>query len=606
MKSLRDKNREQMLFGEKCQQKQDVAERKELKLQDKLCQSDQLLQDNVDGHVRMELDNIEVDVNDDIVPDSEDIVIDEAGVSADSTMKSNQQDQKILKSLVQDKCYSIPNEEAGLTEIALGEAANRDNTKVSKVDPVIERGTQIRVGEEIDRHFAEEPYVEGFLSSLNQLDVLYKKCLTECVTTFALYPDNKRLANAKEEFPFFFKLFEETSPMTKGLCSASETRKKAVETEEDNAEFVPSFSLGLSQMPLKNLDIEMEGMLPGNLKIQMDKDEGKNGNTHVEGDTDRKEMVKGKSVECITERPRRGFVPAQVCRSPFVTRVVDVNAHKIGADEKDAWDWVMQNKRNKEEYLFEWNGRYCTKAHFQSLHDSKMVETTLIDTWSYILNENEILRSENSPLRLFLTTETTYGPLQLQYDPLSRYCAFDDHVDLALAMANEVHNKQYDVNDFDLFVFPIYTGAHHYLIAYDLRKPRCEILDNRVQTASIEETYGDLPEKLHDCFCQFLSCYDLPKYPQIQKLVPVVVSTAWQTSENHKDCGIFAMRHMETYMGNSFLWRSGLRTEKDNQKSVLNKLRYIYCHRLLTWSRNRRRNLAIKGMNKISKLRRNN
>ena len=67
---------------------------------------------------------------DDIVPDSEDIVIDEAGVSADSTMKSNQQDQKILKSLVQDKCYSIPNEEAGLTEIALGEAANRDNTKV--------------------------------------------------------------------------------------------------------------------------------------------------------------------------------------------------------------------------------------------------------------------------------------------------------------------------------------------------------------------------------------------------------------------------------------------------------------------------------------------
>ena len=49
----------------------------------------------------------------------------------------------------------------------------------------------------------------------------------------------------------------------------------------------------------------------------------------------------------------------------------------------------------------------CTKAHFQSLHDTKLVESSVIDAWTCMLNENEILRSDSSPLRLFLNTETT-------------------------------------------------------------------------------------------------------------------------------------------------------------------------------------------------------
>lgn len=47
----------------------------------------------------------------------------------------------------------------------------------------------------------------------------------------------------------------------------------------------------------------------------------------------------------------------------------------------------------------------CTKAHFQSLDYNKMVEGTVIDAWTCILNENEILRSDSSPMQLFLNTE---------------------------------------------------------------------------------------------------------------------------------------------------------------------------------------------------------
>lgn len=53
----------------------------------------------------------------------------------------------------------------------------------------------------------------------------------------------------------------------------------------------------------------------------------------------------------------------------------------------------------------------CTRGHFQSMQENTMIESTVIDTWSYMLNENEILRDDSSPLRLFMTSETTVSTL---------------------------------------------------------------------------------------------------------------------------------------------------------------------------------------------------
>ena len=59
-----------------------------------------------------------------------------------------------------------------------------------------------------------------------------------------------------------------------------------------------------------------------------------------------------------------------------------------------------------QDYIFEWKDRRCTKEHFDSLEKNKQVESTVIVTWTYMLNENEIFRAESSPLRMFLTSET--------------------------------------------------------------------------------------------------------------------------------------------------------------------------------------------------------
>jgi hypothetical protein len=57
----------------------------------------------------------------------------------------------------------------------------------------------------------------------------------------------------------------------------------------------------------------------------------------------------------------------------------------------------------------------------------------------------------------------------------------------------------------------------------------------------------------------------------------------WRTSENKIDCGIFAMRHMETYTGEA-TWDCAIVNESkdnDNQKTQLEELRQKYLTKIL-------------------------
>ena len=141
------------------------------------------------------------------------------------------------------------------------------------------------------------------------------------------------------------------------------------------------------------------------------------------------------------------------------------------------------------DYIFEWRERKCTKAHFQSLKENGQVESTVIDTWTSMLNENELLRADSSPLRMFLTSETIvslhsripiccqrsllfhknlmssvlmhmqYGPMLMNVAKgdvdarLNRYAAFDDNMEVVLQLVNEIHGRMFDVNDFEMVKF---------------------------------------------------------------------------------------------------------------------------------------------------------
>ena len=57
---------------------------------------------------------------------------------------------------------------------------------------------------------------------------------------------------------------------------------------------------------------------------------------------------------------------------------------------------------------------------------------------------------------------------------------------------------------------------------------------------------------------------------------------AWETDNRPNDCGIFAMRHMESYIGTTLIyWTSGLVNEGKKQVTQLVKLRRKYVSSLL-------------------------
>jgi len=70
-------------------------------------------------------------------------------------------------------------------------------------------------------------------------------------------------------------------------------------------------------------------------------------------------------------------------------------------------------------------------------------------------------------------------------------------------------------------------------------------------------------------------------HERLQKLKPTKLDLQWGTTNNFVDCGIFAMRHMETYFGKTKKWECGLSVESDDQHAELNDLRLKYLAKIL-------------------------
>ncbi|XP_074343179.1 uncharacterized protein LOC141681014 [Apium graveolens] len=148
------------------------------------------------------------------------------------------------------------------------EIVTRKNTDLMSglgIDMV--QNTQTRVELEIDKHYEEEPYMTSFENNLKEFVDVYERCLNNCEVSLALFPQNLRLAKLKKEYSQYFKMFEATSPIAKKLLVGNVVhdagKKSAI---LDNSDFVPSYSLGLSQLTPKNLLSDLKGI--GNSQLQ--------------------------------------------------------------------------------------------------------------------------------------------------------------------------------------------------------------------------------------------------------------------------------------------------------------------------------------------------
>ncbi|KAL4556702.1 hypothetical protein LXL04_034859 [Taraxacum kok-saghyz] len=138
----------------------------------------------------------------------------------------------------------------------------------------------------------------------------------------------------------------------------------------------------------------------------------------------------------------------------------------------------------------------------------------------------------------------------------------------------------------DIVFYPIISHDHFYLIVFNLQTCSCVIIDNVFSKDSFYVTYGNIPYDLDVLFKLYLNYVKHPKRSQMKHAQPVKFIMSWMTRSNYTDCGIFLMRHMETYKGEDIEdWDVNLKVEDldtDDQQVQLDDLRRKYVTKILT------------------------
>ena len=95
-----------------------------------------------------------------------------------------------------------------------------------------------------------------------------------------------------------------------------------------------------------------------------------------------------------------------------------------------------------------------------------------------------------------------------------------------------------------------------------------------------------------EALCNYMMVNEHPMTPKMVSKKPVRVQMEWRTSQNKIDCGVFTMRHMETFMSTyRRKWVTDFQKEGAAQQVQIDDLRYKYLSKILLSDANKNKNL---------------
>ncbi|KAK1368375.1 hypothetical protein POM88_034467 [Heracleum sosnowskyi] len=289
-------------------------------------------------------------------------------------------------------------------------------------------------------------------------------------------------------------------------------------------------------------------------------------------------------VDIVVTKPKREQKLGEFHKSPFLNRAIDFNKPKLSKAEEEVWIWINGKREKPMEEIFFWNNSICLKHQIQSLKIGEKIYTNVVDVFTTILNEEEMYRSPDSPHRFFCNTMTTMGTLTVtnhvrsdSMDKTMKFVRFCSNLDFVL------HRHNVNINDVDLIFFPIHYVEHFYVVCFNLKNIAVEIIDNNKIGEAATSIYDSVPESLKDNFVDYMAKFNERKSRQLRNARIVRLQMKWRTNGINKDCRVFSMNHMETYMGNSLRnWDYKFTSEEGNeQKKQLEKARQIYAAKII-------------------------
>ncbi|KAH9608181.1 hypothetical protein KSS87_014869 [Heliosperma pusillum] len=246
-------------------------------------------------------------------------------------------------------------------------------------------------------------------------------------------------------------------------------------------------------------------------------------------------------------RGKRVAFAAEVFRSPYLQRNISLLGD-LNQAEKKILDFILGDSYDGSEILFKSQSSTLTRSELKTVIEGDRVSSHVIHVWCEILNNNERLRSRDSPCRLFMS------------------------------FPKDINLDNVDVAGASLIFTPITDcSCPPFLFCFNLGNSKLQIIHPMKDTAV---TYADYIQPTKDLLISLLE----PK-------LPVVTSVSWMMPEvfipksslncDQIDNGLHLLRILETFKGSKNGYSIGLMNEIQLTRYALR-----VCHRIITCNEN--------------------
>ncbi|KAJ0923997.1 putative papain-like cysteine peptidase superfamily [Helianthus annuus] len=324
-----------------------------------------------------------------------------------------------------------------------------------------------------------------------------------------------------------------------------------------------------------------------------------------------------KQTEPIQARPIRAFHEKPRLRSN--PDDVEIDPKQSTALELSAWRWLFR-KRTKngllKQALFEMTesdpsiqvnpddacdnfpyvmfedmfGARVETIALQSLEIGSNVAGSVVDAWAHVLNGDPKFSIPGMPRRLFCVhTAVVDWMLSLETDPDGgRVSAFECGLKSSLAGRHHL----LDLRAFDMVFVTMLEGDHYYLVVFDLEAECMHLVDHLGDRGSgallrDDDSYimKSTPFKVKDIFVDYLKLVNHPKATAMQASLIMREDLPWSTTRRivapFVESGIFAMRHMEQFVGSRRSFFCGFSVHGARKKVQCNYLRKRYAAEIM-------------------------
>ncbi|KAI3746226.1 hypothetical protein L6452_08650 [Arctium lappa] len=152
-----------------------------------------------------------------------------------------------------------------------------------------------------------------------------------------------------------------------------------------------------------------------------------------------------KTIEAeVGEGARRALNLGQHLRSPYVKRIVDISALQ-NKDEKMVCNWIRAGLEPSNEVVSETTSFKTFRGAMEALVAGLPIPVNVIDSWIFVLNDEEKYRSDEAMRRIFFNTKVMVGIMNETLQMQTRFDMFTANLTAAAPLKETVTMRNVDL-----------------------------------------------------------------------------------------------------------------------------------------------------------------